>query len=220
MPELQETSGRKIVGNDDVLKECGDLEAEIAELKAAWEQYFLGVEKRPPTEKADEVRKRVADLKTYFVRSTAVKFRVQGVAHKYATLDRLWSRTLAEIENGTYRRDLARARRKDLGAGKPVEKKTEAPAEVVPQIAPVKPAPEKFSEVQLSDDKLRAVYNAYVKAKKTCNEDISRISFDQVAQSLRKQIPELMKKHNARSVEFKVVIKDGKATLRAVPREV
>jgi hypothetical protein len=44
------------------------------------------------------------------------------------------------------------------------------------------------------------------------------MSFDSVAASLRKQVPELMKQHNAKSVEFKVVIKDGKAVLKAVPK--
>ena len=40
----------------------------------------------------------------------------------------------------------------------------------------------------------------------------------EVAANLRKQVPELLKQHNAKSVEFKVVIKDGKATLKAVPK--
>ena len=30
--------------------------------------------------------------------------------------------------------------------------------------------------------------------------------------------PELLKQHNAKAVEFKVVIKDGKASLKAVPK--
>ena len=45
------------------------------------------------------------------------------------------------------------------------------------------------------------------------------ITLDSVASSLKKQVPELMKQHNAKSVEFKVVIKDGKAILRALPKE-
>jgi hypothetical protein len=44
------------------------------------------------------------------------------------------------------------------------------------------------------------------------------MSYDSVAASLRKQVPELMKQHGAKSVEFKVIIKDGKAVLKAVPK--
>jgi hypothetical protein len=44
------------------------------------------------------------------------------------------------------------------------------------------------------------------------------MSYDSIAASLRKQVPELMKQHGAKAVEFKVVIKDGKAVLKAVPK--
>jgi len=65
---------------------------------------------------------------------------------------------------------------------------------------------------------MRELYDAYITAKRRCNEDTSRLTFDAVASSVSKQIPEIMKQHNARSVEFKVVIKDGKAKLTAVPK--
>ena len=71
----------------------------------------------------------------------------------------------------------------------------------------------------LSDAKVKAIFDAYVAAKQKCNEDVSKLSFAGVAQNLRKQVPLLMKQHNAKSVEFKVVIKDGKAVLRAVPKD-
>jgi hypothetical protein len=70
----------------------------------------------------------------------------------------------------------------------------------------------------LSDDKLKVVYDAYVTAKRRNQEDTSKMSYESVAANLRKQVPELLKQHNAKSVEFKVVIKDGKATLKAVPK--
>jgi hypothetical protein len=40
-----------------------------------------------------------------------------------------------------------------------------------------------------------------------------------VASRIRAQVPQLMEKHKARNIEFKVVIKGGKAILRAIPRE-
>ena len=271
MSEAFEPSGRKMVGNADVQKECEALESEIASLKASYDQYFLGLERRPPTDKHNELKKRVGQLKGFFVRSTALRFRSQSLAQKFATYERLWQRTLQEIENGTYHRHLARARRRQTGtdaaaakaasserkpgrddfsidevspeeaeallSGAAFAKKPVAPtvapvapmapmAPVVPPVAPARPASrpaapqgQQGSAAALSDEKLRAVYDALVKAKKRCNEDVSKLSYDQVAQSLRKQVPDLMQKHNARGVEFKVVIKDGKALLRAVPKE-
>ncbi len=66
---------------------------------------------------------------------------------------------------------------------------------------------------------MKAIFDAYVMAKKRCNEDVSKLSLDSLSQTLRKQVPALMKQHNAKSVEFKVVIKDGKAILRALPKD-
>lgn len=56
-------------------------------------------------------------------------------------------------------------------------------------------------------------------AKRRCGEDTSKLSLNAVADTLKKQVPELMRLHQAKSVEFKVVIKDGKAVLRALPKE-
>ena len=65
---------------------------------------------------------------------------------------------------------------------------------------------------------MRALYTAYVAAKKSCNEDVSRLSYDAVAKTVSKQIPELMTRFKAKSVEFKVEVKDGKAVLKAIPK--
>jgi hypothetical protein len=71
---------------------------------------------------------------------------------------------------------------------------------------------------RIGEAQMRELYDAYLSAKRRCNEDTSKLTFDAVAGSVSKQIPEIMKQHKARSVEFKVVIKDGKAKLTAVPK--
>jgi hypothetical protein len=95
-----------------------------------------------------------------------------------------------------------------------------APAAAKPAASPSSPPKPAGAPAsgQLSDDKLKAVYDAYVTAKRRNQEDTSKMSYESVAANLRKQVPELLKQHNAKSVEFKVVIKDGKATLKAVPK--
>lgn len=283
---------KKVVDLAHVIAQCDEFEAAIAELRGAYEQYFLGLEKKPPLDQHAAVKKQAQKLKSLWARQTAAKFRVQTVTNKLQTYERMWQRTIQEIENGTYHRDVQRARRKQQAsalrtvkpqssksgpqddfsidevspeeaaailAGSPLPQdpspgasSTSSVAPAIPKVTPVRPvtvnptspvsgamvrpaapgggaqksgvpAPAGASRPPgspgLSDDKLRAVYDAYVKARRRCNEDTSSMSFDQVASTLRKQVPELMKKHNAKSVEFKVVIKDGKAVLRAVPKE-
>lgn len=310
------------------MQACTELEADLAELRAAYEQYFLGNERLPPSKQHDAFKKALNRLKSQFVRQTAVKFRVESISQKLMTYERLWDRTLKEIEAGTYKRDLAKLKRKaerrgkkkeagaddaafdvdedldlsDLDAEEDLESALEAASAAVskpaplPSIAPVAPviaplvppvakpggvtgavpalkpagtpsspglprvtaaagapiAPRAASatsnpgslpprpvatgsnpalrvpssppkpvaaEGGLSDQKIKAIYDAYVMAKKRCGEDTRAVTFDSVSSSLKKQVPELMKQHNAKSVEFKVVIKDGKAVLRALPKD-
>ncbi len=335
------------------------LDVELMELKANYEQFFLGVERRPPADRHRQLKKKLNDLRNTFVRQTSVKFRVNTLQQKFSTYERLWARTMQEIEDGTYKRDLFKAKlrhptkaerdadsdarrlkaeleaaeradaeriealkAKEAAEAKQREEvaraaaaaaqqfKVPAPNKPVsnpgsgafvaqkprtissPGLAPVAPpnaspparpagmptfvpglnavkppsgvtiavkpassggipavgaptrpvsspgraaaarppppppgvgprpgAPVSTGAAGLSDQKVKAIYDAYVTAKRRCNEDTSSLSYDAVASTLRKQVPELMKTHNAKSVDFKVVIKDGKAVLRAVPKE-
>ena len=323
MPEAVSSSatGKTLGDSEAVHKACDELEADIAGLKAAYEQFFLGVERKPPNLKHDAVKKKLLQVRNVVVRQVAAKFRVQNLAQKLATYERLWARTLKEMEEGTYRRDVFKARlhaEKRKGKKKDEKKAAEAESEDVdmddfgdegevpstppdaeaargvqphgakpapPQVAsgskpgvaakaggPAVPAPGARStdanapggpavpapggkpsgpavpapggrpsgpgfrvpvsgpqpavaakapvaaQGDLSDQKIKAIYDAYVTAKKRCNEDVSKLSIDSLASTLRKQVPDLMKQHGAKSVEFKVVIKDGKAILRALPK--
>ncbi len=251
MPEPQEQ--RKTLGDaSQVEAVCSEIEGEIAALRAKYEQYFLGVERKPPSAEHSALKKKVNGLRNTFVRQVATKFRVESVTSKLLTYERLWTRTLQEIEAGTYRRDLfklklrtktheeqlraenkvereaekaqkiekAAAADKQADAKKAEEKKPGAPPAVA--AVPVKQGPQAPAAAvagQLSDQKMKAIFDAYVMAKRRCNEDVSKLSLDGLSQTLRKQVPELMKAHNAKSVEFKVVIKDGKAILRALPKD-
>ncbi len=240
---------RKKLGDaSEVEAACSEVEAEIAALRAKYEQYFMGVERKPPNVEHTALKKKVAGLRNTFVRQFSAKFRVEAVTSKMLTYERLWTRTLQEIEAGTYRRDLfkLKLRTKDRAPPPPpavkVEKKAEpekvlkndkAPLEKVekkpalPGVAPAVAAASKGGPQappaavagHLSDQKVKAIFDAYVMAKRRCNEDVSKLSLDGLSQSLRRQVPELMKAHNAKSVEFKIVIKDGKAILRALPKD-
>lgn len=331
------TSGTKLGDAESAAKECTLVEADLMELKAAYEQYFLGQERRPPAQLHADLKKRMQALRNTFVNSTPVKFRIQNLQQRVTTFERLWERSLLEMENGTYRRDLFKAKRhleqrqkkkngtasdelddlhidEDLdlsdldsdgdsldsamaAAAEAVAKpKAPAVAPLVPPIAPTvpaiaplvpgvaparpvtssgipaitavhpgatgsnpalkpagstganpalqrpvtnpairppgvtgtnpalkappsRPAAPVGSDGGLNEQKIKAIYDAYVMAKRRCGEDTSKLSLDSVATTLRSQVPTLMKQHNAKSVEFKVVIKDGKAVLRALPKE-
>lgn len=244
-------------------RECAEVDEDIGALRNLYEQYFLGLERKPPVMQHDRLRKRLLKLRNGNTRSTVLKFRIGSLDQKFKTYERMWERTLKEIENGTYHRDIAKLRRRAAQAQGPASAKQGAPvaaqdpaaptssAEAEPQTGaarpeattlapqaaplppqttvPLRPAtqppgarpstpPQGAAAANLSDAKVKAIYDAYITAKRRCQEDTSKLTLDQVASSLRKQVPELLKKHNATDVDFKVVIKDGKAVLRAVPK--
>lgn len=247
------TAAAAATDSDASFQELSDLEEQLAALRGTYEQYFMGVERRPPAERHRDMKRRINLLRTSSVRQTAVRFRIDTIAQRFLTYERLWNKTLQEMEAGTYTRDLFKARlhakeraahdktrAPDAEASEPgkansaVTQDAQAgidpalvavtkPVPAVPpgmkQAVPSAPGVPLGGAGTIPDTKLRAIYDAYVVAKKRCNEDVSKISYEQMAMTLRKQVPELMKQHKAKSVEFKVVIKDGKAVLRALPKE-
>ncbi|WP_242334087.1 MULTISPECIES: MXAN_5187 C-terminal domain-containing protein [unclassified Anaeromyxobacter] len=222
-------------GKDELAEAVQGLEEELETLKARYEQYFLGIERREPVRWREELKRNVARVKGAFTRNAGLRFRIQALHARYLSYERLWMRSAREREEGTYKRDLfkarlharAKAERAQEASGKaaaegsgpaPVEPAAAASPPAVPartrQPAPARtPAPGGVGEAQL-----RALYEAYVAAKKQCNEDVSRLTYEAVARSVAKQVPELMTRFKARSVDFKVEVKDGRAVLKAIPK--
>lgn len=214
--------------------ECSSTEEDLEALKARYDSYFLGIEKREPARERNEMKRRVERLKESFTKNTGLRFRLQTLHARFLSYERLWSRTTREKEAGTYRRDLFKARLRSKGeptppAGTPAPKEA-APAPGAPPPTAAKPqpaaglgrpaaapaAPPSFTGT--GEPQLRALYDAYVDAKKRCREDVSKLTYDALAKSVQKQVPELLSKFKARTVEFRVEVKDGKAILRAIPR--
>jgi hypothetical protein len=266
-PEAAEMeSAKSQLATDQLTETCEALEQELEEVKVKYEMYFLGVERMEPARRRDDLKRNIARLKTAFTRNTGLRFRIQALHARYLSYERLWIRAAREKEEGTYRRDLFKARRhrreeragakrseatsedvdlSDLGpetaavsGPPPTAPKAAPPLPAQAAQAPARPAAESHPGAPatprrpgakpfcaaappsggLSDSQMRSLYEAYLQAKKRCNEDTSKLSYDSVAKSVTKQIPELMSRYKAKAVDFKVVIKDGKAILKAIPR--
>jgi hypothetical protein len=201
---------------------CASVEEDLEVLKARFEMYFLGIERREPAREREEMKRRVAKLKGEFTRNTGLRFRIQTLHARFLSYERMWLRSAREKEAGTYRRDLLRARRHAARQAASPEALPASPAPVpaAPAPAPVStsPAPVPPPPGEIPEAELRALFAAYVEAKRRCNEDVSRLTYEALARSVAKQVPELMAKHKVSRVEFRVVTKDGRVVLQAVPR--
>ncbi|HEX4386540.1 MAG TPA: MXAN_5187 C-terminal domain-containing protein [Myxococcales bacterium] len=191
-----DSSGTQQLPQEKLAEEIDDLEEGLTNLQVLYEKYFLGIDRKPPDQERKRVSTRMRELRTTMVKNTALKFRIQTQFAKLISFERMWDRTLREMEDGTYKRDVFKARwRQNLE--KPREKPGKAP--------------------EIPDDKLRRLYDTYLVARQRCGEPTDGISYESVASRIRAQVPQLLEKHKAKNIEFKVVIKGGRAVLKAIP---
>ncbi|NJK89580.1 MAG: hypothetical protein HC923_09375, partial [Myxococcales bacterium] len=84
-----------------------------------------------------------------------------------------------------------------------------------PTTSPLRPRARRPED--LTEPQLRRLFDTYVGARRRCGET-ANLRYEEMAAALRKQVPKLMASTGATSVEFKVVIRDGRAVLKALPR--
>lgn len=86
-----------------------DLHRRMDRLRVLYEQYFLGIEKIPPYQVQKDVVRIVYRLQQAKLKGTSQKFRFQALIQKFNAQRSYWTRTMREIEEGTYRRQTFRA---------------------------------------------------------------------------------------------------------------
>ncbi|HSN16133.1 MAG TPA: hypothetical protein VLT61_15980, partial [Anaeromyxobacteraceae bacterium] len=128
---------------DELEGACGEAEEELEEIKVRYEKYFLGVERKPPHREREELKKKVLRLKSAFTRNAGLKFRVQSLHARFLSYERMWERSVREKEEGTYHRDVFKARiHRQAQEQRAAEKeKEEAPPPAQEQRAPPPPGP-------------------------------------------------------------------------------
>ena len=66
----------------------------------------------------------------------------------------------------------------------------------------------------LSEERMKKIYAAYLTARKRCHEPVDTVPFERVARSLLKQYEK-----SGGNVDFKVVVRGGKAAIKAVKKK-
>ena len=143
-------TGTQQLPQEKYAEELNDLDEGMSGLQVLYEKYFLGIDRKPPDQERKRISEKARELRTTSIRNTALKFKVNTLFAKLISFERMWDRTLREIEDGTYKRDLFKAK---LRAGDRDE----------PRTGPVKPA-----APSISDANLRRLYDTYLVARKRC----------------------------------------------------
>ena len=89
-------------------------------VKSLYEQYFLGIQKQPPTFIHNDLERKLRDLAQVQIRNTALRYRYATLQQKFSSYNSYWRRTLRQIENGSYSRSLAKLGRKSVETGEDI----------------------------------------------------------------------------------------------------
>lgn len=193
------------------------LEESIKKLKSAYEKYFAGIDRVAPERDRDEVKKSLNRLLGQHINNTAWRFRLQSLQASMVTHESYWNRVTRQIEEGTYRRDVQRARRKLADVQEPARPPPADPGPRAP--LPPKQAAEQPGEAKrtTTEDEIARLHLQYNEARREAGET-GAVSVETLARTVQKQTEILKRKYGCERVEFRVAVKNGKPILKAIPK--
>ena len=97
-----------------------EMERKIDRLRAMYETFFSGVERQPPNAPRRELNRLMLEMQQVQIRNAALRFRFQSLSQRWTLMTTYWNRTMREIENGTYRKDVAKVSRRLAQKGAPL----------------------------------------------------------------------------------------------------
>ncbi|HMG24396.1 MAG TPA: hypothetical protein VK607_23835, partial [Kofleriaceae bacterium] len=111
-------SGQQEPEKAEVIEELLEgLETTLDRVKVLYEQFFLGIQKQPPTYQHTDIERKIRDLAQLQIRNTALRYRFVTLQQKFGSYNSYWRRTLRQIENGTYTRNLFKIGRQAARTG-------------------------------------------------------------------------------------------------------
>jgi hypothetical protein len=102
---------------DDIAELLDTVDKALERVKTLYEQYFLGIQKAPPTFIHSDVERKLRDLTQLQIRNTGLRYRFATIQQKFGAYNSYWRRTLRQIESGTYMRNLSKIGRDAVRTG-------------------------------------------------------------------------------------------------------
>ena len=181
----------------EINRELTLLEADLKRLEAEYNMFFAGRLKRPPWETRARVEATIKRLDRTPINNYGVRFRFTTLQTRLSRFIDLWDRAL-------------RAREEGRPGPFMQQRQTEPPPPdpVEDRIVKV----ETFHDPKREADKVRALYDSFVKARQAAGQE--RVAFDKFEKLVSTQVRALKEKGGT-DVAFRVAIKDGKVALTA-----
>ena len=136
---------------DEIVKET---EVQLERLKNLYEQYFQGIQRLEPSVQRRRIDRVIRQLNKERPRNTASRFRFNALVQKFTSYRAYWGRTMRQIEEGTYRPHVMRARQLKARIDARKTGTTDA-VEEERELAEEKPERPRVWELNLDQEELR-----------------------------------------------------------------
>ncbi len=185
---------------DPVDEDLDELDNNLKSLRVQFDQYFLGILKRPPEVLQGRVQKIIVKYANQNLRKTYQKFRFNQLNSKFQIFRQQWGRTMRQIEMGTYKGHRFKAKLHEQERG----------------LAPVDETPTPVTQAPAAKaGPIDQLYTAFVAARKRAGDTGPAPDRAKLAEIVKKQTAALREKHPGAKVRFKVAVDGKKAKLIA-----
>ncbi len=178
-----------MIGREKVTELLNQAEKELKELEIAYEQYFLGIEKRSPEQQRHKFTVRMRKFVTLYIPQTDLRYRLNGITSRFNSYCGYWDRIQRLIDEGKYERHTSRIQRRGSSGAIPQDSQSQAPVDPVDNL-----------------------YEKLVDAHQSCQ--LRPPNRDQVASFLAKQTEAIKKRFGDKEVDFMVVTEAGKPKIK------
>ena len=185
-------------------------EESVRKLKVAYDLFFAGAQKLPPTTERKRLEALIHELAKEKMRDNARRFRFNTLLGRFNQFRELWARKMREREEGPIE---FRKRRQAM------EEFTAPPPEEKPQRERVTSQPgDSYVTVTAAarNEAIRQLHQQITAAQQQLGKG-SVLSLEQVSSMVDKQAEAMKERYGVKAIAFRVETTDGKVKLKAKP---
>jgi len=196
-------------------EELNQLEDWVRRLKIEYDVYFGGGSKKPPADLDWRVNSLIKKYSDSHKMNFAQRFRYNSITQRYALFSDLWRQKMKIKEEG-YRRP-SDALLGVQGVRTAEERAAEQALEgEQPPGGEAKPFSTACSDVDADHEKVQALFNAMVEARKTAGDaGAAGANFDSFKAFVKKKTDQIRKDYGCHAVEYSVELEGGQVRLKA-----
>ncbi len=91
---------RGVMGSEEANRKLDALGVRIDKCKRGFDQYFNGLEKKPPLREYEQIKREIRSLQKVGYATATLRFKVQNMIARWQVMSALWDRNLQKLERG------------------------------------------------------------------------------------------------------------------------